>query len=315
MKSNISVSEGVQLVRVERSHIGQRLDNFLMRHLKGVPRTRVYRLIRRGEVRVNKKRCKPERKLDLGDEVRIPPYTSNYSPNAGKPTPALQEFLLANILYEDEQLLVINKPAGMAVHGGTNVAMGLIEALRQCRPEWGELELVHRIDRATTGCLVISKNSIILKYLQNQLKAKTVKKHYLALVHGNWPESLQVVDAPLKKEPLGDNERIVRVVDSGKPSLTRFSVQQQFRGASLVQAMPETGRTHQIRVHCQHAGHGIVGDDKYTFRASNSLLEGVKNLCLHAWKIEFEMPDGGGSIRVEAPIPNQLSELLRTLSK
>jgi len=315
VKSNISVSEGVQLVRVERSHIGQRLDNFLMRHLKGVPRTRVYRLIRRGEVRVNKKRCKPERKLDLGDEVRIPPYTSNYSPNAGKPTPALQEFLLANILYEDEQLLVINKPAGMAVHGGTNVAMGLIEALRQCRPEWGELELVHRIDRATTGCLVISKNSIILKYLQNQLKAKTVKKHYLALVHGNWPESLQVVDAPLKKEPLGDNERIVRVVDSGKPSLTRFSVQQQFRGASLVQAMPETGRTHQIRVHCQHAGHGIVGDDKYTFRASNSLLEGVKNLCLHAWKIEFEMPDGGGSIRVEAPIPNQLSELLRTLSK
>lgn len=315
MKSNISVSEGVQLVRVERSHIGQRLDNFLMRHLKGVPRTRVYRLIRRGEVRVNKKRCKPERKLDLGDEVRIPPYTSNYSPNAGKPTPALQEFLLASILHEDDQLLVINKPAGMAVHGGTNVAMGLIEALRQCRPEWRDLELVHRIDRATTGCLVISKNSFILKHLQNQLKAKTVKKHYLALVHGNWPESLHVVDAPLKKEPLGDNERIVRVLDSGKPSLTRFSVQQQFRGASLIQAMPETGRTHQIRVHCQHAGHGIVGDDKYTFKASNSLLEGVKNLCLHAWKIEFAMPDGGASIRVEAPIPNQLSELLRTLSK
>lgn len=315
MKSNISVSDGVQLVRVERAHIGQRLDNFLMRHLKGVPRTRVYRLIRRGEVRVNKKRCKPERKLEIGDEIRIPPYTTNYSPQAGKPTPALQEFLLGSILYENDELLVINKPAGMAVHGGTNVAMGLIEALRQCRPEWGELELVHRIDRATTGCLIVSKNSIILKDLQNKLKAKTVKKHYLALVHGNWPESLAIVDAPLKKDPLGENERIVRVLESGKPSLTRFSVQQHFSGASLIEAMPETGRTHQIRVHCQHAGHGIVGDDKYTFRASNSLLEKTKNLCLHAWKLEFQMPNGGETIRVEAPIPNQLNELLRLLGK
>ncbi len=315
MKSNISVSDGVQMVRVEQSHVGQRLDNFLMRHLKGVPRTRIYRLIRRGEVRVNKKRCKPERKLDIGDEIRIPPYTSNYSPQSGKPTPALQEFLLNSILFENDQLIVMNKPAGMAVHGGSNVAMGLIEALRQCKPGWHDLELVHRIDRATTGCLVVSKNSIILKELQNKFKSKSIKKNYLALVHGLWPESLNLVDVPLQKDPVGEHERIVRVLDSGKPSLTRFTVKRHFVGASLIEAMPETGRTHQIRVHCQHSGHGIVGDDKYTSRAANGALAKVKNLCLHAWKIEFEMPGEPDPIRVEAPIPNQLNAVLQLLSK
>jgi 23S rRNA pseudouridine955/2504/2580 synthase len=315
VKSNTSVSDGVQLVRAEKSHIGQRLDNFLIRHLKGVPRARVYRLIRRGEVRVNKKRCKPDRKLELGDEVRIPPYTSSYSKQTAKPSPALQEFLINSILLENDDLLVINKPAGMAVHGGTSVAMGLIEALRQCKPEWGELELAHRIDRGTTGCLVISKNSLFLKYIQKQFKVKNVQKHYLVLVHGKWPESLNVVDAPLQKDPVGENERIVRVLESGKPSLTRFAVKHHFEGASLIEAMPQTGRTHQIRVHCQHSGHGIVGDDKYTFKASNSALSKVKNLCLHAWKIEFELPEGAEPIRVEAPIPNHLDSLIQKLGK
>jgi 23S rRNA pseudouridine955/2504/2580 synthase len=315
VKSNTSVSDGVQLIRVEKSHIGQRLDNFLIRHLKGVPRTRVYRLIRRGEVRVNKKRCKPDRKLELGDEVRIPPYTTNYSEQTAKPSPALQEFLLNSILLENDDLLVINKPAGMAVHGGTSVAMGLIEALRQCKPEWGELELAHRIDRGTTGCLVISKNSIFLKHIHNQFKVKNVQKHYLALVHGKWPESLNVVDAPLQKDSVGESEHIVRVLESGKPSLTRFAVKQHFDGASLIEAMPQTGRTHQIRVHCQHSGHGIVGDDKYTFKVKGSVLSKVKNLCLHAWKIEFELPEGATSIRVEAPIPNHLDSLIQKLGK
>ena len=315
MKSNTSVSDGVQLVRVEKSHIGQRLDNFLIRHLKGVPRTRVYRLIRRGEVRVNKKRCKPDRKLEPGDEIRIPPYTSSYSEHTAKPSQALQEFLINSILLENDDLLVINKPAGMAVHGGTSVAMGLIEALRQCKPEWSELELAHRIDRGTTGCLVISKNSLFLKHIQKQFKVKSVKKYYLVLVHGKWPESLNVVDAPLQKDPAGESERIVRVLESGKPSLTRFAVKQHFEGASLIEAMPQTGRTHQIRVHCQHSGHGIVGDDKYTFKASNSSLLKVKNLCLHAWKIEFELSEGAAPISVEAPIPNHLDSLIQKLSK
>jgi 23S rRNA pseudouridine955/2504/2580 synthase len=251
----------------------------------------------------------------LGDEVRIPPYTSSYSEQTAKPSPALQEFLINSILLENDDLLVINKPAGMAVHGGTSVAMGLIEALRQCKPEWGELELAHRIDRGTTGCLVISKNSIFLKHIQSQFKVKNVKKHYIALVHGIWPESLTVVDAPLQKDPVGENERIVRVLESGKPSLTRFAVKQHFEGASLIEAMPQTGRTHQIRVHCQHSGHGIVGDEKYTFKAKNSALSKVKNLCLHAWKIEFELPEGGAPIRVEAAIPNHLDALIQKLGK
>lgn len=315
MKSNSSVSDGVQLVRVEKSHIGQRLDNFLIRQLKGVPRTRVYRLIRRGEVRVNKKRCKPDRKLDLGDEVRIPPYTSSYSQQTAKPSPALQEFLLGSILFESDDLLVVNKPAGMAVHGGTSVALGLIEALRQCKPEWGELELAHRIDRGTTGCLVVAKNSICLRHLQSQFKAKTVKKSYLALVHGSWPDSCDVVDAALQKDSIGENERIVRVVADGKPSLTRFVVKQRFDGATLVEAMPETGRTHQIRVHCQHSGHGIVGDEKYTSLPKNNALAKTKNLCLHAWKIEFQQQNGAETIRVEAPLPNQMDSLLQLLAK
>lgn len=315
MDTHVGDSNSVQIVRIEKSHIGQRLDNFLIRRLKGVPRARVYRLIRRGEVRVNKKRCKPERKLDLGDEVRIPPYSSNYSQQTAKPSPALQEFLLKSILLENDDFLVINKPAGMSVHGGGGVAMGLIEALRQCRAEWAGLELAHRIDRGTTGCLVVAKNTIFLKYIQNLLKVKDVKKHYLALVHGNWPESLNLVDAPLQKEPIGEHERIVRVLENGKPSLTRFAVKQHFEGASLIEAMPETGRTHQIRVHCQHSGHGIVGDEKYTFKAKNSALAKVNNLCLHAWKIEFEMPEGAPAVRVEAPIPSQLDSLLRILGK
>jgi 23S rRNA pseudouridine955/2504/2580 synthase len=193
--------------------------------------------------------------------------------------------------------------------------MGLIEALRQCKPEWGELELAHRIDRDTTGCLVISKNSLFLKHIQNQFKVKNVKKHYLVLVHGKWPESRDVVDAPLQKDPVGENERIVRVLESGKPSVTHFAVKQHFQGASLIEAMPQTGRTHQIRVHCQHSGHGIVGDDKYTFKASNSALSKVKNLCLHAWKIEFELSEGAAPIRVEAPIPNHLDSLIQKLGK
>ncbi len=309
------VSEAVQLVRVEKAHLGQRLDNFLIRQLKGVPRTRIYRLIRRGEVRVNKKRCKPERKLAMGDEIRIPPYTGRDSPQIGKPSRALRDFLVESILLETEQFLVINKPAGLAVHGGSNIRLGLIEALRQCKPEWRGLELAHRLDRATSGCLVISKNSVFLKHIQNALKVKNVKKNYLALVHGKWPRSLRYVDASLQKEAVGENERIVRVSEAGKPSLTRFSLKQHYAGASLIEAMPETGRTHQIRVHCQHAGHGIVGDQKYTARAAKDPLQKVKSLCLHAWKIEFSQPDATMPIKVQAPLDNHLESLLRILDK
>ncbi len=311
----MSVSEAVQLLRVEKAHIGQRLDNFLIRQLKGLPRARIYRLIRRGEVRVNKKRCKPEHKLDMGDEIRVPPYTGRDSPQIGKASPALRDFLLESILLETEQFLVINKPAGLAVHGGSSIRLGLIEALRQCKPQWSSLELAHRLDRATSGCLVISKNSLFLKHMQNLLKIRNVKKNYLALVHGKWPESLLHVDASLQKEAVDANQGIVRVCEAGKPSLTRFALKQHYAGASLIEAMPETGRTHQIRVHCQHAGHSIVGDQKYTSRAANEHLQEVKSLCLHAWKIEFTQPQATTPVKVQAPLAGHLESLLRLLDK
>jgi 23S rRNA pseudouridine955/2504/2580 synthase len=311
----MSDSDKVQLVRVLSPQDGQRLDNFLMRRMKGVPRSRVYWLVRRGEVRVNKKRCKPERKLVSGDEVRIPPFTGITVQKPGKPSPGLQQLLLDSILYEDEHLLVINKPSGLSVHGGTGVRLGVIEALRQLRDEWSGLELAHRLDRDTSGCLVIAKNPIFLKHIQNDLKEKNVEKTYLALVHGQWPEAVLEVNAPLQKNELSAGERIVRVVRDGKPSLTRFRIKQHYAGATLVEAMPETGRTHQIRVHCQYAGHPIVGDSKYGEKSPDPALNRVKSLCLHARQIRFMAPHLGKIIDVIAPVDKMLDSIVSDLEK
>ena len=307
----------VQQLRVQEAHSGQRLDNFLLRQLKGVPRSRVYRLIRRGEVRVNKKRAKPERKLDLGDMVRIPPYSGVTPAQAPKPGSALQQLLLDSILFENEQALVINKPSGISVHGGSGIRLGLIEAMRQIRPEWAGLELAHRLDRATSGCLVIAKNTIFLRHIQAQLKKKTVDKRYLALVHGYWPDDLIEVDAPLQKIELGSGERVVRIGEGGKPSRTRFRVRQHLPGATLLEVMPETGRTHQIRVHCQHQGHPIVGDDKYGPRDLASwpetALTRTKSLCLHALSIEFELAQSSKPMRVIADLDKSLQAIIESL--
>jgi 23S rRNA pseudouridine955/2504/2580 synthase len=311
----MSDSEKVQLIRVLQPQEGQRLDNFLLRRLKGVPRSRVYWLIRRGEVRVNKKRCKPDRKLDFGDEVRIPPFASGAEQKPGKPTPGLQELLLGCLLYEDEHLLVINKPTGLSVHGGSGVRLGLIEALRQLKPEWATLELAHRLDRDTSGCLVIAKTSEFLKQIQTDLKEKRVQKRYYALVQGRWPEETTVVEAPLLKNELSSGERIVRVAREGKPSLTRFTVLQRFTGATLVEAMPETGRTHQIRVHCQYAGHPIVGDSKYGAKGELDTLNRVKSLCLHAASIRFAVPHLPAPLEVSAPVDKMLESVLASLEK
>ncbi|HIF87999.1 MAG TPA: RluA family pseudouridine synthase [Gammaproteobacteria bacterium] len=306
-------SSKVQFQKVSQAQDGQRLDNFLIRRLKGVPRSRIYRIIRRGEVRVNKKRCKPEYKLKCDDEVRIPPFFGSAEPKLGKPSPGLQNLLSSSVLYEDEQLLVINKPAGLAVHGGTGIRLGLIEALRQMRPEWSETELAHRLDRDTSGCLVIAKNSRFLKHIQNELKLRNVNKHYLALVHGQWPGRLDIINAALRKREISVGERIVTVDAAGKPSITRFKLGQRFAHATLLEVMPETGRTHQIRVHCQHAGHPIVGDAKYTCRGADKSLSGIKNLCLHAWKIEFSVPDSKRLIQVQASVDKSMQGLIDSL--
>ena len=304
---------GVQHVKVSEGHEGQRIDNFLMRELKGVPRTHVYRIIRRGDVRINKKRCKPDRKLMLGDEVRVPPFSGANVQEPGELSASLRSRLLNLVLLETDDYLVIDKPSGMAVHGGTGIRLGLIEAVRQVSTDWAQAELAHRLDRETSGCLLIAKNASFLKSAQNQFRAKTVEKDYLALVHGSWPSGVSKVEAPLLKDALGENERIVRVSDEGKPALTRFTAEQRFADATLMRAAPETGRTHQIRVHCQFVEHAIVGDEKYTAREIAPALRRITSLCLHAEKLAFDDLKLGKRIEVVAPLDQQFLRLLEAL--
>jgi len=299
----------VQIVRVTERSDGQRLDNFLIRELKGVPRSRIYRLIRRGEVRVNKKRSKPEFKLSYGDEVRIPPIRQSALQKVAKVSPGLEELLKKNVLLETELLLVLNKPAGLAVHGGSGVDLGLIEALRQLQDDWANLELVHRLDRDTSGCLLISKKSNILKKLQSDFKEKRVEKTYHALVHGNWPKDTNLVTAPLMKNQLSSGERIVCVAKEGKEAETRFKVLAEYQQSSLIEAKPVTGRTHQIRVHCQYTGNPIIGDGKYGPRKVDNSLRSIKKLCLHAQKIRIPDPCSDGILEVSAPWDKYFAEL------
>lgn len=299
----------VQLLRIKERSDGQRLDNFLIRELKGVPRSRIYRLIRRGEVRVNKKRRKPEYKLEFGDEVRIPPVRQGETSKVAKISPGLADLLNNNVLLETDLVLALNKPAGLSVHGGSGIRLGLIEALRQMRAEWSNLELVHRLDRDTSGCLLISKKPNALKQLQEEFKARRVQKTYHALVHGQWPEDTLSITAPLLKNQLSSGERLVCVAKDGKASETHFKVLEQYQQACLLEAEPVTGRTHQIRVHCQYAGNPIIGDAKYGLKQSQSTLKVVKNLCLHAAKLRIKDPSADGILEVTAPWDKYFSEV------
>lgn len=275
----------VEFVEVADGFAGQRIDNFLISHLKGTPKTLIYRILRKGEVRVNKGRIKPEYRLQAGDLIRIPPL--RLPPVDSLPTVArgLLERLEAAIVYEDKHMLVVNKPAGIAVHGGSGLQFGIIEAFRQLRPQCSELELVHRLDRDTSGLLMLAKKRSQLRRLHAALREDKVDKGYMALVAGSWPTSRKQVSAPLLRSNLRSGERMVEVNPEGKPSLTRFRVLQRFAGlATLVNASPITGRTHQIRVHCLHAGHPIAGDTKYgNDDFSRKIRElGGKRLFLHA---------------------------------
>lgn len=304
---------GVQLVEVSPEHAGQRIDNFLMRELKGVPRTHVYRIIRRGDVRIDKKRCKPERKLKAGELVRVPPYSGADVSVPAKLSDSLRAHLLELIIAETDNFIVINKPSGMPVHGGSGIRLGLIEAVRQISPELRLAELAHRLDRETSGCLLIAKNASFLKFAQDQFRSKTVNKEYLALVHGRWPDDIDHVDAKLLKDALGASERIVRVREEGRPALTRFKVERRYERATLMRALPETGRTHQIRVHCQFAGHPIVGDTKYTPRSDSQGLISAPSLCLHAQVLAFDTAPDGDRVQYYAELDSQFAELLSNL--
>lgn len=311
---------GVSFVVIDSDQAGQRLDNFLIARLKGVPRSKVYNVIRKGEVRVNKGRIKPEYKLMAGDSIRIPPVRTAEAGTEAKASHQMMALLNDSILYEDDGLLVINKPPGLAVHGGSGITLGLIETLRQMRPEARHLELVHRLDRDTSGCIMVAKKRSYLRHLQEALREKSagaggVLKVYQALVLGEWSKRCHQINAPLMKFEVAGGERIVKVHLEGKPSLTEFSVLNRYQGFTLVEARPITGRTHQIRVHAQYAGHSLAGDEKYGDDAINEVLRtvGLRRLFLHASSLSFYLPNATELTRVDAPLPPDLAGPLSKL--
>lgn len=312
----------VQTDLISEDQAGQRIDNYLLTRLKGAPRTLVYRILRKGEVRVNKGRIKPEYRLQAGDLVRIPPIRL-----AEPDAPALVGQGILNaleqaILYQNKGLLVVNKPAGLAVHGGSGLNFGVIEALRQLFPdEAQQLELVHRLDRDTSGCLMIARKRSMLRHLHAQLRGDGpgpgVGKSYLALVRGRWPSQVKKVHAPLLKNNLRSGERMVEVNPEGKESLTEFRVVQRFGDlATLVEARPITGRTHQIRVHARHAGHPIAGDSKYGDDEFSRIIRenGGKRLFLHAVSLDIVLPDGE-HLQVRAEPGEMWERTLRRLAE
>jgi 23S rRNA pseudouridine955/2504/2580 synthase len=306
------------MVEVDEESTGQRLDNFLLRHLKGVPKTHVYRIIRSGEVRVNKGRAEAQTRLQAGDMVRIPPtrVSERVQEKQERDIPA-RDF---PILMEDEALIAINKPAGVAVHGGSGVNFGVIEQMRSARPACPSLELVHRLDRETSGILLIAKKRSSLKNLQTQFRDRETGKKYLALVLGLWPSNKKVIDLPLHKYLVdagqGEGERRVKVVGKDDPngmrSITLVRVARVVGPYTLLEVTIKTGRTHQIRVHLASQGHPIAGDDKYGDFEHNKQLQkmGLKRMFLHAWQLQFSHPQNGRLVNLQAPLPNELQQFI-----
>ncbi len=307
-----STSVRVRTVAVPDDRDGQRLDNFLSGQLKGVPRSLIYRICRTGEVRVNGGRVKPDRRLAAGDEVRIPPVRVAEREEGVPPPDSQLARIEAAIIHEDRDFLVIDKPAGVASHGGSGVSFGAIELLRAARPR-DTLELAHRLDRDTSGVLVLTRKRSALTGLQAAIREGRVEKRYLALIEGALPKARLMVDAPLRKSVLQGGERMVRVDPEGKESRSHFSEIQRFADASLVEVALETGRTHQIRVHAQHIGHPLAGDEKYGDKEFNRRMRerGLKRLFLHAARFEFSL--GDRSFAFNAPLAPELRATLDAL--
>lgn len=312
-------------ITIEPRGEDQRLDNYLFTLLKGVPKSYVYKIIRKGEVRIDKKRVSVDFRLQAGQMLRLPPIqvTQNSRLNPDLKQPVAQhhsphtKILLENILYEDNDLLLINKPAGFAVHGGSGIKLGVIETFRKARPKEDYLELVHRLDRETSGCLLLAKKPSILKALQAQMSPDSenpMEKTYQALLMGK-VKSQFTVDLPLLKQQLQNNERMVKVDKRGKPSVTRYRLLSQYRQASLVAVQLLTGRTHQIRVHSQASGHPVAGDEKYGDKDFNQLIKniGLKRMFLHAFSLEFTHPKTRKRLYYEAPMEPELKKILDRL--
>lgn len=316
LSNDNSLHGRVSFVDIDADSAGQRIDNFLLGRLKGVPKSRIYRLLRKGEVRVNKGRIKPEYRLLAGDQIRLPPIRVAERGQPPLPGEALRANLQSSIVFENEQFLVLNKPSGLAVHGGSGVNLGVVEALRGLRPEQKHLELVHRLDRDTSGCLLIAKTRSALRDLQAQMREGALSKRYQVLVVGAWPLDLKRVNAPLKKNTLRSGERIVRPDQEGKPAVTHFKVIRACGDFTLLEATLETGRTHQIRVHCQMMGHAVAGDPKYGDRESERLAktQGLKRLFLHAHELGLRNPADGDWLVCRAPLPWQLETFVDGLA-
>jgi len=307
-------AEKPTIVEIDDERAGQRIDNYLMSQLKGVPRSRIYRLLRKGEVRVNKGRIKPDYKIRAGDLIRIPPVrvAARSGDQQQVPAEGLLSRIESSIIYQDKELLILNKPSGFAVHGGSGISFGVIETLRSLYPTEKSLELVHRLDRDTSGCLIIAKKRNVLKSLHEQLKNNEIRKTYIALVKGQWQGGAQTIDAPLKKNILKSGERIVNVDPSGKTAQSIFKPVKVYADATLVEVELITGRTHQIRVHAAHVGYPIAGDEKYGQRAFNLTMKqrGLNRLFLHAKALSFKHPKSEETINVVAPMGNELEQVL-----
>lgn len=311
---------GARLVRIAEDRDGQRIDNFLLGYLKGAPRSLIYKLLRSGQVRVNGGRCKAERRLEAGDEIRIPPVRLTIEDDTGKSPPpkGLLDALEAAIVFEDARLLALNKPSGLASHGGSGISHGAIESLRALRPR-ESLELVHRLDRDTSGLLIVAKKRAALVELQALLRedhGAGITKRYLALLAGRMPDGTMSVDAPLHVGLRQGGERHVQVNPRGKASLSHFRVLERCSGQSYCEVRIETGRTHQIRVHAKHIGHPVAGDDKYGDEVANRKLReqaGLKRLFLHASTLEFALDDGKTPYMLSAPLAPDLLAVLDRL--
>ena len=306
----------VRYVAIAGDSVGQRIDNFLIKTLKGVPKSRLYRALRKGEVRVNKKRVRATYRLQLNDMVRIPPVTTTQPVSVSAPSDRFAQALLAAVLFENDDCLVINKPSGLAVHGGSGVSAGLIELLRLIKKDEPYLELVHRLDKSTSGCLLIAKNRGFLLHCHQMLLNFSVNKQYIALVNGAWHGGDREVSAPLLKFVQQGGEHSVVVDEQGKSSKTRFQPLQRFKDATLISAFPVTGRTHQIRVHAAYIGHEIAHDEKYGNKQFNRYIKtlGLKRLFLHASQLSLPGYRGGPELIVDAPLPEALLRLIDKLN-
>jgi len=311
---------GVSFITVDDDHADRRLDNFLIGYFGSLPKTRIYRMIRKGEVRVNKGRIKQNYRLQTGDMVRVPPLYLSPQEKPSRPPARLSELIGNSIIYEDDYLIAINKPSNIAVHSGSGVQYGVIEILRSQRPEKDFLELIHRLDRATSGCLLIAKDHKTLRGMHDSLKNGHVKKNYLALLKGQLTDTMRTVDVPLNKVRSESGDRMVRVDNAGKQALTHFHIQQRFHVASLSRVELVTGRTHQIRVHAAYIDHPLAGDEKYGDWEFNRAMKkaGLKRLFLHAETLSFEMPNtgrqgAGKQIELKVPLPAELDQFLNKL--